>query len=132
MSAEVQVAHDIAHDLHAMSQSTLAAEAVLESQEWDIIIVGGGSAGCVLANRLSANGKWKVLLVEAGESSLEVLLSNLPSGYGRLFYSSKHDYAYFSVPQKGCHGRKMYQPRMSRLHATPNLQRDRGEDARRM
>jgi hypothetical protein len=112
MSLEAQAAYDIAHHLQQMSQSTLSEEeSSLISRQWDIIIVGGGSAGCVLANRLSASGKWTVLLVEAGESSLNVLLSKLPGGYGRLFMSKRHDYAYFSVPQRRCHGRKMYQPR---------------------
>jgi choline dehydrogenase len=85
----------------------------IANTEWDIVIIGGGSAGCVLANRLSADNKWKTLLVEAGESSLQVLFSKMPGGYGQMFHRKHWDYDYYSVPQKGCHGRKMYQPRMS-------------------
>jgi hypothetical protein len=114
MSAEAQVAHDIAHHVHEMTahQSLTTQETTLESQEWDVLILGGGTAGCVLANRLSASGKWRVCVVEAGESSLGVLLSQLPGGYGRLCHHKEVDYNYFSVPQRECHGRKMYQPRM--------------------
>jgi heterodisulfide reductase subunit A-like polyferredoxin len=117
MSAEAQAAHDIALHVHAMSthHALTTQETTLEPQEWDILILGGGTAGCVLANRLSANGKWRVLVIEAGESSLGVLLSQLPGGYGRLCHRKEVDYDYFSVPQRECHGRKMYQPRMSQL-----------------
>lgn len=113
MSAEAQVAHDIADHVQAMSahRALTTQETSLESQEWDILVLGGGTAGCVLANRLSANGKWRVCVVEAGGSSLGVLLSQLPGGYGRLCHHKEVDYDYFSVPQRECHGRKMYQPR---------------------
>ena len=132
MSAELAAAHAIAVHVQAMAahQALAAQETALESQEWDVVIVGGGTAGCVLANRLSAGGTWRVLLVEAGESSLGVLLSQLPGGYGRLTHHKQLDYDYFSVPQRGCHGRKMYQPRTNPIHDSQVM--NRRQDARRM
>ena len=60
---------------------------------FDYIIVGAGSAGCVLANRLTANGKYSVLVLEAGGSD-QTFWIQTPIGYGKSFYNPKVNWMY--------------------------------------
>ncbi|RWS11935.1 glucose dehydrogenase (acceptor)-like protein 3 [Dinothrombium tinctorium] len=80
--------------------------------EYDFIVVGGGSAGNVVANRLSENPNWKVLLLEAGGS--ENLVTDIPISAGNL-QMTPLDWAYQTEPQKAaCYGlknRRMHWPR---------------------
>lgn len=77
---------------------------------YDFIIVGGGSAGCVLANRLSESGRYSVLLLEAGPSDRRFWIQ-LPIGYGKTFYDSRVNWMYRSEPIPGFGGRTNYFPR---------------------
>ncbi len=79
-------------------------------REFDYIIVGAGSAGCVLANRLSANGRHTVLLLEAGPRDSNPWI-HIPLGYGKLFANSKVNWAYQSEPEPTLGGRRIYTPR---------------------
>lgn len=76
----------------------------------DYVVVGAGSAGCVLASRLSADPSVKVLLLEAGgrDSSL---LYKMPAGFFPLMKSGKGNWNFESVPQEGLDARTMYFPR---------------------
>jgi len=75
----------------------------------DFIIVGAGSAGCVLANRLSSDPSNSVLLIEAGASDKDYLL-HIPGAYGKLF-RKPYDWGYWTEPQKNANNRKLYIPR---------------------
>jgi len=77
---------------------------------YDYIIVGAGSAGCVLANRLSESGKFTVLLIEAGGSDARFWIKT-PIGYGITFFDKKVNWRFNSVPDKGLLDRTLYVPR---------------------
>ncbi len=78
--------------------------------EYDFIVVGAGSAGCVLANRLSENGKFTVLLLEAGGSDLNFWIW-MPIGYGKTFYKPSVNWMYETQPNPALNNRVSYWPR---------------------
>ncbi|KZY47850.1 choline dehydrogenase [Roseovarius sp. HI0049] len=78
--------------------------------EYDFIVVGAGSAGCVLANRLSESGKYSVLLLEAGGSDLNFWIW-MPIGYGKTFYRKSVNWMYQTEPDPGTDNRVSYWPR---------------------
>ena len=78
--------------------------------ETDYIIVGAGSAGCVLAERLSANGKHRVTVLEAGGSDRRFYV-HLPLGYGKLFYDPSVNWLYKTEPDPGLAGARDHWPR---------------------
>jgi len=77
---------------------------------FDYIIVGAGSAGCVLANRLTADGRHRVLLLEAGGEDRNIWI-HLPLGYGKLFTDPRVNWLYQTVPQAQLDNRRIGQPR---------------------
>ncbi|WP_193175208.1 choline dehydrogenase [Oricola nitratireducens] len=78
--------------------------------EFDYIIVGAGSAGCVLANRLSKDGKSTVLLLEAGGKDRSIFLS-MPAALAYPLAGTRFNWAYWSEPEPYLDGRRMYCPR---------------------
>jgi choline dehydrogenase len=85
----------------------VTAEGVVE---YDYIIVGAGSAGCVLADRLSANRRHRILLLEAGPSDRRFWVQ-VPIGYGRTYYDHRVNWMYQSEPIPGLDLRTNYFPR---------------------
>ena len=77
---------------------------------FDYIIVGAGSAGCVLANRLSADGRHTVLLLEAGPPDSYPWI-HIPIGYAKTMFHPVLNWGFYTEPDPGMNGRKVYWPR---------------------
>ena len=80
------------------------------SEAFDFIIVGAGSAGCVVAERLTASGRYRVLVLEAGGSDRSPFIQ-VPIGYGRTFFDPKINWMYDTDPSPELDGRRSYWPR---------------------
>ena len=78
--------------------------------EYDFIIVGAGSAGSALANRLSECGRFRVLVLEAGGQDRSLWLQ-VPIGYGRCYFDESVNWKYFTEPEPALDGRRIYWPR---------------------
>lgn len=79
--------------------------------EFDYIIVGAGSAGCVLAGNLSASGKHTVLLLEAGPDRVDTFWQTMPIGYGHSVFNERVNWMLWSEPDASMAGRKQFVPR---------------------
>ena len=107
-------------------------DAVPDQQSFDYIIVGAGSAGCVLANRLTASGRHRVLLLEAGPRNRHPWL-HIPLGYGRMFTNRRYNWCYATEPQAECHDRQIIASRGKVLGGSSSINgliyiRDQADD----
>ena len=82
----------------------------MNKDTYDYVIVGGGSAGCVLACRLSEDPHVTVLLLEAGGEHDKFLI-NMPLGYGKTIYSETYSWQFHSEPETETNNRRFYHPR---------------------
>lgn len=82
----------------------------MTSMEFDFVIVGAGSAGCIVASRLSESGRYSVLLIEAGGEDKSFWFK-IPVGYAKSYYNPKVNWMYRTEPEAELGGRRIYAPR---------------------
>lgn len=87
---------------------------------FDYVIVGGGSAGCVLASRLSEDPKVSVCLLEVGGPDKSLLI-HMPAGVVAMVPTKINNWAFETVPQAGLNGRRGYQPRGKTLGGSSSI-----------
>jgi len=90
------------------------------SGEFDYIVVGAGSAGCVMAGRLSEDPSTKVLLLEAGPPD-DSLWIHLPIGYGKTMWSDTLNWRFDTEPDPNMNGRRIYWPRGKTLGGSSSI-----------
>jgi len=88
--------------------------------QYDYIIVGAGSAGCVLANRLTADGRYSVLLLEAGPPDAYPWI-HVPIGYAKTMFDARYNWCFYTEPDPGMNGRKIYWPRGKTLGGSSSI-----------
>lgn len=90
------------------------------TEEFDYIVVGAGSAGCVLAARLSEDPAARVLLLEAGPRDRSPWI-HLPIGYGKTMWSRKYNWCFHTDPDPNMNGRRIYWPRGKTLGGSSSI-----------
>lgn len=88
--------------------------------DYDYIIVGAGSAGCVLANRLTEDGRSRVLLLEAGPKDSSMWI-NIPVGFTKLLNSEKYNWNFATDPEPNAAGRSIPIPRGKTLGGSSSI-----------
>ena len=86
----------------------------------DYIIIGAGSAGCVLADRLSADARHSVLLLEAGRRDSYPWI-HIPIGYAKTMFNPRVNWCFYTEPEPGMNGRKLYWPRGKGLGGSSSI-----------
>jgi choline dehydrogenase len=89
----------------------------METDTFDFIVIGGGSAGCVVAGRLAESNRYRVLLIEAGTRSRYPWIK-VPLGTAKLFENPRLNWCYDGEPERGLNNRRLYQPRGKLLGGT--------------
>ncbi|HKV16517.1 MAG TPA: GMC family oxidoreductase N-terminal domain-containing protein, partial [Reyranella sp.] len=90
------------------------------SWPYDYIIIGAGSAGCTIANRLAEDYSLRILILEAGPQDTSFML-RMPAGFASLGEKSPYNWRYETVPQKHCNDRRMYWPRGKTLGGSSSI-----------
>jgi choline dehydrogenase len=90
------------------------------AQSFDYVIVGAGSAGCVLANRLTQNGRYSVCLLEAGPADRSPWI-HLPIGYGKTMFHPVYNWGFYTDPDPNMLDRKLYWPRGRTLGGSSSI-----------
>ena len=92
----------------------------MEQARYDYVIVGGGTAGCVLANRLSEDGRSSVLMLEAGPRDRSPWI-HLPIGYGKTMFHKTLNWGFYTEPEPTMNNRRIYWPRGRTLGGSSSI-----------